>query len=54
MTQPGPVVFCGGQAYTLQGSLAIPAVGDVNMFVFTNFILLAFFVFVLLIHHILT
>jgi len=28
VTQPGPVVFCGGQAYTLQGSLAIPAVGD--------------------------
>ncbi|XP_050543415.1 poly(rC)-binding protein 3-like [Daktulosphaira vitifoliae] len=27
-TQPGPVVLCGGQAYTLQGSLAIPAVGD--------------------------
>lgn len=26
--QPGPVVLCGGQAYTLQGSLAIPAVGD--------------------------
>ncbi|XP_025204700.1 poly(rC)-binding protein 3-like [Melanaphis sacchari] len=28
VTQPGPVVLCGGQAYTLQGSLAIPAVGD--------------------------
>jgi len=32
VTQPGPVVFCGGQAYTLQGTLAIPAVGDVSIF----------------------
>ncbi|VVC24568.1 Hypothetical protein CINCED_3A004434 [Cinara cedri] len=30
VTQPGPVVFCSGQAYTLQGSLAIPAVGDAS------------------------
>jgi len=35
VTQPGPVVLCGGQAYTLQGSLAIPAVGDVNIYIFS-------------------
>lgn len=28
MSQPGPVGFCSGQAYTLEGSLAIPAFGD--------------------------
>lgn len=41
VTQPGPVVLCGGQAYTLQGTLAIPAVGDVNI-IFCNKLKLRF------------
>lgn len=48
VTQPGPVVLCGGQAYTLQGSLAIPAVGDVNIYIYSARVIIIYITFKIL------